>query len=126
MAKSIKEWLDQSEYDLATAQIMRDSRRNFYAVFMCHMAIEKALKALSFHATTVVPLKTHNLILLLSKAGTRPPTDIGEFISALNQANVATRYPDELTELIRIYTDNIADDIIRKSKDALAWIKNQL
>ena len=39
MAKSANEWFLQSDYDLATAKIMRTSGRNFYAVFMCHMAM---------------------------------------------------------------------------------------
>lgn len=39
MAKNANEWFLQSDYDLATAGIMRKSGRNFYAVFMCHMAM---------------------------------------------------------------------------------------
>jgi HEPN domain-containing protein len=65
MAKDFAEWINQADYDYETARVMRQSGRNFYAVFMCHMAVEKALKALLFHITGNVPPKTHNLFWLL-------------------------------------------------------------
>lgn len=46
MAKDAEEWLRQAEYDLDTADAMYTTGRNFYAIFMCHLAIEKALKGL--------------------------------------------------------------------------------
>ena len=44
----VKEWLCQAEYDLETAKSLYRSRRYIYTVFMCHLAIEKALKAFCF------------------------------------------------------------------------------
>lgn len=40
------EWLKQADYDLETAKYMFEGGRCFYTVFMCHLAIEKALKGL--------------------------------------------------------------------------------
>jgi len=48
MGKDFTEWITQADYDYDTARVMRQSGRNFYAVFMYHMAVEKALKALVF------------------------------------------------------------------------------
>jgi HEPN domain-containing protein len=39
------EWLNQSEYDFETAQAMYKTKRYVYAIFMCHLALEKLLKA---------------------------------------------------------------------------------
>ena len=44
MSKSPQEWLKQADYDINTAEIMFDNKRYFYAVFMCHLSVEKALK----------------------------------------------------------------------------------
>jgi len=44
MSKSPQEWLKQADYDMETAEIMFDNKRHIYAVFMCHLAIEKILK----------------------------------------------------------------------------------
>lgn len=46
MPKEPDEWLRQAEYDMETAEFMLNGGRYFYAVFMCHLAIEKALKGL--------------------------------------------------------------------------------
>jgi HEPN domain-containing protein len=44
--KSSKEWLLQSDYDITTAEAMYESGRYFYAVFMCHLSLEKCLKGM--------------------------------------------------------------------------------
>ena len=46
MVKSPQEWRKQADYDIKTAEIMFDNKRYFYAVFMCHLSIEKALKGI--------------------------------------------------------------------------------
>lgn len=38
------EWIKQSDYDLDTAKYMFSGGRYTYAVFMCHLAAEKAIK----------------------------------------------------------------------------------
>jgi HEPN domain-containing protein len=123
VAKNAEEWFRQSDYDLATAKTMRAGGRNFYAVFMCHMAVEKALKAVLFSNKNEVPPKTHNLLWLLKNTGVQAPDAIGKFISKLGEANTATRYPYELEELVRLYNDTVTDDIIKKTGETLAWIK---
>jgi HEPN domain-containing protein len=123
MSKNFQEWINQADYDYDTALLMRQSGRNFYAVFMCHMSVEKALKALLYKKTGAVPPKTHNLLLLLSTIGEKPTQTIGVFITKLNEANVATRYPEELTEMIKLYNNTITDSIITGTKEALTWIK---
>ncbi|WP_367401612.1 HEPN domain-containing protein [Geoalkalibacter halelectricus] len=39
MEKRTEEWLRQSDYDFETAEVMFNSGRQIYAVFMCHLAI---------------------------------------------------------------------------------------
>ena len=123
MAKDFAEWINQADYDYDTAKVMRQSGRNFYAVFMCHMAVEKALKAILLRNTENVPAKTHNLFWLLSQIGVQPPPSIGEFVIKLNEANVATRYPEALSEMIKIYDGTITDTIIMQTREVLSWIK---
>ena len=72
MDKRILEWLKQADYDMDTVDFMCKGGRYFYAVFMCHMAIEKALKGLYQKNLQETPPKTHNLIYLLNKIGLKP------------------------------------------------------
>jgi HEPN domain-containing protein len=77
MEKQTQEWLKQSHYDMDTAEYMLEGGRRIYAVFMCHLAIEKALKGLYYENRREFPPKSHNLIYLLNQIGIRPPEDPG-------------------------------------------------
>lgn len=107
------------------ADAMFSIGRYFYAVFMCHLSIEKALKGLYSKKLHEVPPKTHNLIYLLNKIGKKPDQKLEKFITKLNTASVATRYPDDLAKIQSAYTEEITKEMIEKSKDALKWVKTQ-
>lgn len=77
-----------------TAFYMHQGGHYMYAVFICHLAIEKALKGLYYEKKRQVPPKSHNLIYLLNEIGIKPPQDPGKFIVKLSAASVPTRYPE--------------------------------
>jgi HEPN domain-containing protein len=52
-----------------TADFMAEGGRYFYAVFMCHLAVEKALKGLYQEHLGETPPKTHNRLYLLNRIG---------------------------------------------------------
>ena len=102
-----------------TAEYMFKGGRYFYAVFMCHLSIEKALKGLYLLKLRKIPPKTHSLVYLLDSMGIKPPEDIGKLVLRLNDANVATRYPEEMAALQKAYTKPIARELLDKGrKDA--------
>ncbi len=125
MAKDPKEWLKQSDYDFDTAEYMFAGGRYFYAVFMCHLAIEKSLKGLYYKITNKVPPKSHNLVYFLNKLQIKPPENIGKFLVKINQASVVTRYPDEMAKLQKNYTKSVVKKIIEDTRKTLEWIKKQ-
>ncbi|MDN3512776.1 MAG: HEPN domain-containing protein [Candidatus Brocadia sp.] len=125
MTKSPHEWLKQADYDMKTAEIMFDNKRYFYAVFMCHLSIEKALKGLYQERLKEIPPKVHNLVYLLNKIGIKPSEPIGKFLVKLNEASIVTRYPEELDKLQKDFTQPVAKDILLRSKEASEWIKKQ-
>lgn len=85
MGKTPQEWLKQADYDMETAEFMFSGKRYFYAVFMCHLAIEKALKGLLKEKLKEEPPKVHNLIYFLNKTGVKPPEHIGRFLIGLTK-----------------------------------------
>jgi HEPN domain-containing protein len=125
MDKKSAEWMKQADYDMETADFMYGGRRYFYAVFMCHLSIEKALKGLYQQKLQEVPPKTHNLIYLLDKIGIRPDEKTGKIIARLNEANIATRYPEDVDQLQRHFTEAISGQLIAQAKEILEWIKKQ-
>lgn len=121
----VKRWLEQADYDLDTAQYMFDGKRYFYAVFMLHMSLEKALKGLYRKRLGEVPPKVHNLVYLLQRTNCEPPEETGRYIVLLNQANVATRYPEDLQQLQQDYDKAVVADLLARGREAIAWIRQQ-
>jgi len=123
--KNAEEWLKQADYDMDTAEFMLNGGKRFYAVFMCHLSIEKALKGLYSHRLKRSPPRVHNLVFLLNEAGLKPPQTVGRFLVKLNQVSVATRYPENLDDLEKDFTPSVVQRMLSQGKEALEWIKAQ-
>ncbi|AOY60149.1 HEPN domain-containing protein [Desulfococcus multivorans] len=126
MEKRTEEWLRQADYDLDTAYYMHKGGRHIYAVFMCHLAVEKALKGLYYENFRKIPPKSHNLIYLLNEIGIKPPAAPGKFIVKLSTSSIPTRYPENLAKLQKIYSEPVVKDILSKGEEVIGWIKKQL
>jgi hypothetical protein len=44
----------------------------------------------------------------------------------LNDASIATRYPEDFSQMLATYNDALTDSILIKTEEALVWIKQQL
>jgi len=126
MEQRTKEWLIQSEYDMDTAEYMHAGGRHIYAVFMCHLSIEKALKGLYYERYRLTPPRSHNLIYLFKEIGIKPPEGQGKFIVKLNEASIPTRYPENLQKLQKLYNEAVVKNILTNGKEIITWIKRQL
>lgn len=126
MEKRTQEWLRQSDYDFDAAEVMYGSGRYIYAVFLCHLAIEKALKGLLYEQLQALPPKSHSLVLLLTKLDVRPPDPLGKVIVKLSEASIPTRYPEDLAKVQRDYSAEVVRGLLDSGQEVVAWIKNQL
>lgn len=126
MSKRYLEWMRQADYDMDTADAMFSSGRYIYAVFMCHLSLEKALKGLYTQQLGQIPPKTHNLVYLLNQIDTQPDAKLLKFIVKLNTTSIATRYPDDLARIQKAYGKGVTQKLIADSKKVLQWIKMQL
>ncbi|MEK6726973.1 MAG: HEPN domain-containing protein, partial [Deltaproteobacteria bacterium] len=70
MRSAIENWIASGDYDFKTAVNLFKSRRYIYVVFLCHLAIEKILKAIVCMRLNEMPPYTHNLNRLVELAGT--------------------------------------------------------
>lgn len=124
--KRAQEWLRQSSYDMKTADAMFKSKRYIYAVFMCHLSIEKVLKGLYTQNFEDVPPKSHNLVFLIEKIKLELPEDIHDFVFMLNGLSVPTRYPDDLQKLLKVYNKAKTREVLDRAKEVLKWLKAKL
>lgn len=126
MGKKPQEWLKQADYDMDTAEFMFNGGRYIYAVFMCHLSIEKALKGIYQKKLDKTPPKTHNLIYLIEKTHLQPPEGLYDSVFALNRVSIPTRYPDDLERMLKDYNKERTKELIEKGKEVLKWLKTQL
>jgi HEPN domain-containing protein len=123
MRKDTESFILSSEYDLTTARHMFNTGRYVYVVFMCHIAIEKLLKAIVAETTDRVPPRTHNLLYLGKLANINMPQDLFDFIAKINNASVVTRYPEDFSQLIESYPENIVKEYLENTEKVLTWLK---
>ena len=60
-------WKNAAEYDIETAEVMLNSGRYLYVVFMCQQAIEKLVKGLFVLYLNEEPPKVHNIVFVFKK-----------------------------------------------------------
>ncbi len=109
-----------------TAELICNVGRFFYAVFMCHLSIEKALKGLYTAKLGRIPPKTHSLIYLIERMKMHVPEHTYDFIYTLNRVSTQIRYPDDLHRMLNNFDEEKTRQMIAHSREALEWIKTRL
>lgn len=126
MQKTIREWMEISEYDLQTAEVMLNGGKYLYVAFMSQQAVEKILKAIYVQKKNELPPRTHNLLYLIDTLVIPiEDTDLS-FLSYLNQFYLETRYPGERMQLAKEIDRNKAEEVFKKTKEVLECLKQQL
>mgnify|MGYP001298606004 FL=1 len=123
MRKDTKNFIKSSEYDLETAQFMLDTRRYVYVIFMCHLSLEKLLKAFVSEINQAIPPKSHNLIYLTKISNIQLPQSYLEFIAKINNASIITRYPEDFSKTLEAYPEDIAFEYLSITKEIHKWLK---
>ena len=113
----------QAGYDMDTAEYMFKGERYFYTVFLCHLSLEKALKAIYQKKYNVIPSSTNNLPYLIEKVQLKLPDEFSDAVSALNRMRVFPYYPDDLQKLLNDYDKDKTSIILEKSRKALTWLR---
>ena len=123
MLKATANWLAQADYDIETAEQMLHAGRYIYVIFMSHMALEKALKALVTEETQKLPPRTHNLIDLAQRVHVVLSQEQQDFLGKINNTSVVVRYPDDLSALVSQYPEAIAQDYLERTRELILWVR---
>lgn len=103
---------------------MLESGRYIYVVFMCHLALEKALKGICVQVLGEAPPRTHNLLQLLKLAAPDLRQDQVDFLSIINTASIATRYPEDLGNAINQYSNSMTASYLTQSEEVISCLHN--
>ena len=128
MDERVRYWLDLSDYDVETAEAMLRTGRYLYVGFMCHQAVEKALKAIYQASTGQVPPRTHNLRLLLqeTRLDSELATESRSLVLELEPLNLEARYPENKERLQRSLTHQRCSELFAATRELQRWIKEKL
>ena len=124
MRKDTKNWVALTDYDIETALHMLATERYLYVIFLCHLALEKILKAHVAEVIQDVPIKTHDLIYLVKKCELEVPEKYLDFIGKINTASIPTRYPDDLQRSLKEYPKSVAKDYLSQTTEIVEWLKH--
>lgn len=123
MRKDSKSFKASSKYDLQTAESMLNSGRYIYVVFMCHLSIEKMLKAIVAEVIKKIPPKTHNLIYLIKLGVVSFPQELFDFITKINNASIVTRYPEDFSQLLTAYSKGVTEKYLARTKEVIQCLE---
>jgi HEPN domain-containing protein len=120
---SISNWIKSSNYDIRTAEHMLKTRRYIYVLFMCHLSVEKLLKALYEVALKKIPPKTHNLVYLSKSIELEIPEKFLSTIESLNDLSIVTRYPEDMDSLVKAFKKERVSEYLNRTEALLKWLK---
>ena len=119
--KQVQYWVEGSKEDWEVAQDLLKRGRVRHGLFLCHLALEKMLKALVCHATQELAPRIHNLVRLAEIAGIHPTPDQMDILAEMNAFNVEGRYPESLHSPPNIKE---AEQYLSRSREVYEWLKN--
>ena len=126
-AEHILYWIDQSKDDSEAVELLYDGRKYLQALFFTHLSLEIICKAcwIQDHEENI-PLRTHNLIFILSQTKIAVTPKQNEFLLALNRYQIEGRYPEQLNLLYKTTTATMAKAIIDEAKQLHQWLQSKV
>jgi len=125
--EKVKYWIDLSKEDIDVAQVLLDGGKLMYSGFMCHLSVEKALKA-KIEQSGNTPQKIHNLIRLAELGGVLDLMSDEQImlLNMLNPLQIETRYPAYKQQYETALSSEQCALLITQAKEMIAWIEKQL
>jgi len=123
----VKYWIDLANEDIGVAQVLLDGKKLLYCGFMCHLSVEKALKA-KIESIGETPQKIHNLIRLAEISGILEimSDEQTSLLYKLNPLQIEARYPANKQQIAEVLTKEQCADLVKQARELIAWIEKQL
>lgn len=124
--KLIKYWKDLSDYDITTAKFMFETKRYPYCLFMCHLSVEKILKAILVKRTKEQAPYSHNLVDLAQRTKIEFSDNDKNLLADLTEFNLEARYPEWQKQFYKKSTRSYTLEYLNQSVKLQKWLKNYL
>lgn len=120
----VQKWLEQVDDDISTAEALFRAEHWLYIGFMCHQAIEKAIKAYWIATRNDDPIYLHNHFRLMEECGLKAQlsNEQRRFIEIISPMYIAGRYPEYKRQIARMLNKEKSAYIIEQTKLFKQWI----
>lgn len=124
----VQKWLYHVHEDIGAADCLFQSGRWLYVGFLCHQALEKALKAYYVATHDDDPPYTHSHTRLLNICGlTDELTDAQlDFIDLMVPLYIESRYPEQKMQTSQMLNRDACHYILTSTKELAQWIEQRL
>lgn len=120
-----KYWISSAEHDLDTAEALFSTGKYDWCLFISHLVLEKALKAIFVKRKgNKIPPKIHNLVRLSEIVNLELSEDQKLFFDKVNDFNIETRYPQYKDEFFKICTKQYVEKYFNEIKVTFIWLKS--
>jgi HEPN domain-containing protein len=112
---------------LETANILLNSKRHDWCLFISHLVVEKAIKAAYvLNNNNKIPPKTHNLLKLANNSNLNLSDDQKLLLKEISSFNIEARYPQYKQEFYKVCTKEFTVYYFDKIKEIFKWIKSHI
>lgn len=123
--EKVKYWLDNAEYDMQTAEVMHNSARYAYTVFMCQQSLEKVIKGLYLQNTHLEAPRSHNLSYLIGLLNLNLPENQIALLAELSTYYLEGRYPTYKEKISQLINKDKSSALLFQTKELFQWLKSQ-
>jgi HEPN domain-containing protein len=126
--EKVQHWINLSDEDVITAEVVLNGKRYLHVGFMCHQVIEKIFKAAYTKLKEDTPPFIHNLVILARKSGIDQEfsDEQKRFIATVNPLNIEARYQEYKDTISKWLTPSRCAEILEQTKSLQLWIKEKI
>ncbi len=126
VAKIVRYWFEASVHDMDMAGSLFRTGKYDYCLFLCHLSLEKLLKAVVTRTINDHPPFTHSLLYLAGKADIQLSKAQIEALDQINKFNMEARYPEDLRAFYKKADRVYAKKYLEITKEFWKWFRKKL
>lgn len=121
-----KYWLDTAEEDWRVANHLFEKGDYSWCLFLCHLVIEKLLKAIFVqNINKNIPL-IHDLTKIAKKANIEVDDEKKVILDTITTFNIAARYDDYKRKFYKKCTKAYTQEQMNKIREIRIWLKKMI
>jgi len=121
-------WLELCDDDVKVARNLLKSKDYLWMAFICHLVVEKSIKAVIADRTNQEPKRIHDLAKLAEQANVVDElTDTQmDFLEELTPYNIEARYPSYKEKMAAKLSAEYCESLLIRTEEFLCWTKQKL